>query len=70
MEITHISLGKFYVKTLPRRTKEHFTFHYISGVFMLKELKALKRQKALEIDELPHGLLNDCADIIAGPRHT
>ena len=35
--------------------------------FVLKELKALKRQKAPGIDELPPGLLKDCADIIAGP---
>ena len=32
-----------------------------------KELKALKRQKAPGIEELPPGLLKDCAEIIAGP---
>ena len=55
-----------YIRTLSKRTKEHFTFHYISRVFVLKEFKALKRQKAPGIDELPPGLLKDCADIIAG----
>ena len=35
-----------YIRTLPRRTNEHFTFDYISRRFVLKELKALKRQKA------------------------
>ena len=56
-----------YIRTLPRRTNEHFTFDYISRRFVLKELKALKGQKAPGIDELPPGLLKDCADIIAGP---
>ena len=32
-----------------------------------KELKSLKRQKAPGIEELPPGLLKDCAEIIAGP---
>ena len=32
-----------------------------------KELKALKRQKAPGIEELPPGLLKDCVEIIAGP---
>ena len=56
-----------YIRTLPRHANEHFTFDYISRRFFLKELKALKRQKASGIDELPPGLLRDCADIIAGP---
>ena len=56
-----------YIRTLPRRTNEPFTFDYISRRFVLKELKALKGQKAPGIDELPPGLLKDCADIIAGP---
>ena len=53
--------------TLPRRINEHFTFDYISRVFVLKELKALKWQKAPSSDELPPRLLKDCANIIAGP---
>ena len=53
-----------YITTLPRSTKEHFTFDYISRRFVLKELKVLKRQKAPRIDKLPPGLLKDCAYII------
>ena len=56
-----------YVKLLPWCTDEDFTFDYISKIFVLKELKALKRQKAPIIDKLPPGLLIDCANIIAGP---
>ena len=55
-----------YFGTLRRRSSEHFTFDFISRRFILKELKALKRQKAPGIDEFPPGLLNNCADIIAG----
>ena len=56
------------IRALPRRTtNERFTFNYISRVFVLKELRTLKRQKATGIDELPPGSLKDCADIIAGP---
>ena len=51
------------IGTLQRRTNKHFTFDYISRAFVLKENK----QKAPGIDELPPGLLKDCADIIAGP---
>ena len=56
-----------YFRALPRRTEEHFTFHYISGVFVLKELKPLKKQKPPGIDELPLGLSKYCAYIIAVP---
>ena len=56
-----------FVKALPRHTNKHFTFDYISRVFILKELKALKRQKTTCIVELPPGLLKDCAGIIVGP---
>ena len=55
-----------YIRILPRLTSEYFTFHYISRVFVLKELKALKWQKAPGIDELQLGLRKDCADIIGG----
>ena len=56
-----------YISTLLRRANEHFTFDYISRSFVLKELKALKRQKAPGIDKLPPGLLKDCVNIIASP---
>ena len=56
-----------YIKTLPRSTKNPFTFDYMSKRFVLKELEALKRQNAPSIDELPPGLLKECADIIVDP---
>lgn len=56
-----------YIDTLPKRTNKKFTFSYVSRVFGLKELRALSRQKATGIDELPPGMLKDCADVIAGP---
>ena len=56
-----------YIKTLPRCTKNPFTFDYISRRFVPKELEALKRQNAPSIDELPPGLLKECADIIVDP---
>lgn len=56
-----------YIRTPPRRTNEHFTSYYVFGRYVLKELKALKRQKAPGIDELPPGLLKDCVSIITGP---
>ena len=34
-----------YIRTLSRRTNEHFTLDYISSVFVLKELKVLKGRK-------------------------
>ena len=56
-----------YIRILPRRTNEHFTIDCVSRRFVLKELKALKRQNAPGIDKLTSGLLKDCADIIASP---
>ena len=49
------------------RTEASFEFNYVSRVFVLKQLKALKRKKATGLDNLPSALLNDCADVIAGP---
>ena len=56
-----------FIRKLSRRTNEHCTFDFISRVFAIKEIKALKRPKAPGIDELLPSLLKDCADIIAGP---
>ena len=39
----------------------------MSRVFVLKQLRALKRKKATGLDNLPSALLKDCADAIAGP---
>ena len=38
----------------------------MSRIFVLKQLKALKRKKATGLDNLPSALLKDCADAIAG----
>ena len=49
------------------RTENLFTLDYVSIVFIEKELSSLKRQKATGIDELPPGLLKDCAKGISKP---
>ena len=40
---------------------------YVSKIFIEKELRNLKQQKATGIDNLPPGLLKDCAMYIATP---
>ena len=52
---------------LPRRTNQSFIINYISKVFVEKELRALRRNKATGLDQLPPGLLKDCAAHISGP---
>ena len=56
-----------FTKSLPSRTENSFTLDYVSIVFIEKELRSLKRQKATGIDELPPGLLRDCAKGISKP---
>ena len=52
---------------LPSRTNERFSFGYISKVFVEKELRTLRRNKSTGLDDLPPGLLKDCAAHICGP---
>lgn len=49
------------------RTNKVFQFEYVSIVFVQKFLKKLKRKKATGMDDLPAGMLKDCADFIATP---
>jgi len=54
--------GMFY-----SRTRNTFKFQYVSVIFIRKELKILKRNKSTGLDNLPPGLLKDCADEVAQP---
>ena len=56
-------------KSVPIRTKSVFKFQYVSKVFIKNFLKKLKRNKATGIDDLPAGMLKDCAEHIATPLH-
>lgn len=47
------------------RTNSTFNFQYVSVVFVQKELKSLRRNKAAGIDNLPPGMLKDTATEIA-----
>ena len=49
------------------RTKSDFKFSYVLSVFVKKELRNLKRNKAAGVDCLPPNLLKDCAREIASP---
>jgi len=56
-----------FVKPRAIRTCQTFTMNYISKIFIEKELRLLKRNKATGLDELPPGLLKDCATNISEP---
>ena len=58
-----------YHKNNTLKTCKSFRFGYVSVVFVRKELKKLKRHKATGCDDLPPGLLKDCADEISHPLH-
>ena len=65
-----MSLLDFIWKTpndMKLRTEASLEFKYVSRVFVLKQLKALKRKKATALDNLSSALLKDCADVIVGP---
>lgn len=49
------------------RTDNVFQFQYVSTVFVKSFLKKVKRSKATGPDDLPAGMLKDCADYIAVP---
>ena len=48
-------------------TSKDFVMRYVSKIFIEKELRNLKRQKPTGIDNLPPGLLKDCAMYIVTP---
>ena len=54
-------------KLLASRTDHVFQFEYVSIVFVKSFLKKVKRTKATGLDDLPAGMLKDCADYIAVP---
>ena len=54
-------------KHLTLRTCKTFKFKYVSRIFIEKQLKKLKRNKATGADDLPTGLLKDCASEISQP---
>ena len=56
-----------FVKPPTSRTCKIFTMNNISKKFIEKELCSLKRNKATGLDELPSGLLKDCAKNISEP---
>ncbi|XP_057308170.1 uncharacterized protein LOC130646052 [Hydractinia symbiolongicarpus] len=56
-----------YVPPFSLRTNKIFMTGYISKIFVEKELRSLKRNKATGIDELPPGMLKDCAILISKP---
>ncbi len=56
-----------FVRKLPSRTNKIFTINYVTKAFVEKELRALRRNKATGLDELPPGLLKDCAAHISRP---
>ena len=47
---------------LTSKTQLKFKFEYVSNIFVRKQLKNLKRNKATGLDELPATVLKDCAD--------
>lgn len=49
------------------RTCNRFKFKYVSKIYIEKQLKKLKRNKATGADDLPPELLKDCASEIAQP---
>ena len=70
LKLLKMSLQNFtwrYTKTPTNRTNKKFTISYISKVFIEKELRSLKRNKATGLDEPPTGLLKVCAMFISQP---
>ena len=56
-------------KLVLSRTNQVFRFEYVSVVFVKTFLRKLKRKKATGMDDLPAGMLKDCADAITKPLH-
>ena len=54
-------------KIRPLRTLQTFNFTYVPKIFVERELKKLKRNKATGADDLPPGMLKDCATEISKP---
>ena len=50
-----------------RKTNQTFVFSYVSKVFVERKLKTLDRKKSTGLDELPPGMIKDCAAEISKP---
>ena len=50
-----------------RKTNQNFQFSYVSKVFVERQLKTLNRNKSTGLDELPPGMIKDCAAEISKP---
>ena len=55
------------LKSKPIRTVNKFKFRYISRIWVQKQLKSLKSHKATGLDNLPPGMLKDCACEVSKP---
>ncbi|MEO0685742.1 MAG: hypothetical protein AAFY76_12035, partial [Cyanobacteria bacterium J06649_11] len=49
------------------KTRKVFKFSYVSKVFVEKQLKVLQRGKSTGLDELPPGMIKDCAKEVSQP---
>ena len=56
-----------YLATVIPQTSHVFKMQCISNVFILNELKQLRRTKATGADNLPPGMLKDCREHISQP---
>ncbi len=56
-----------YIKPPSVKADKRFLFKCVSKVQIEQDLRSLQRTKAAGIDELPPGMLKDCAKYISGP---
>ena len=49
------------------KTRKVFKFSYVSKLFVEKQLKVLQRGKSTGLDELPPGMIKDCAKELSQP---